>query len=359
MDELQLMRDAASNANAFAELYHLHVSRVYRYHLAHTNNAEDAEDLTSQTFMTALEGLHAFRGDDSFAAWVLGIATQKRARNIRGSRRELPSDAVLYYQGSGLPTDRSAMQRMEIESISRALKQIPADRAEAIILYFFGNLSSSEINSVLKKNTATTEMLISRGLHDLSTRTSATLHEEAEKDHGVNDSNLEDDALPDKLTNIAYKIMPDPHFVSELEQALLAKHVPKKVRTMSLQSLASFAGWLALLAMGVFLLNWRVTPPPAAKKLTATQTSNAEHVALTDSSLGKVSSTPNPPPTVRATNTLVPTQEYIVQAGDTCTFIATRFNVTIDQLIIFYRLNSSCDIWIDQKLIIPIIAATQ
>jgi len=359
MDEFQLMRDAASNANAFAELYHLHVSRVYRYHMAHTDNAQDTEDLTAQTFMTALEGLHSFRGNDSFAAWVMGIATQKRTRNIRGSRRELPSDAVLYYQGSGLPTDRSAMQRMEIESISRALKQISSDRAEAIILYFFGNLSSSEIGSVLKKSPATTEMLISRGLHDLSTRTSPIMHEEAERDHGLNDSNLEDNALPDKLTNIAYKIMPDPLFVSELEQALLAKHVPKKVRTIiPLQSLASFAGWLALIALGVFLLNWRVVPPPAAKKPTATHTSNAESVTLTEASRSKVPSLPKPSPIVRTTNTPIPTLEYIVQAGDTCTFIADRYGVTIDQLIIFNRLNSSCDIWVDQKLIIPIIATT-
>jgi RNA polymerase sigma-70 factor (ECF subfamily) len=346
MDELQLMRDAAANANAFAELYLLHVARVYRYHMAHTDDVHEAEELTSQTFMTAVESLHMFRGDDSFAAWIMGIATQKRSRNIRGSRRELPSDAVLYYQGSGLPTDRSAMQRMEIESISRALKQIPVDRAEATILYFFGNLSSSEISSVLKKNTATTEQLIARGLHDLSTRTT-------EKDAGQNNSQLEDAELPDKLTNIAYKLMPDPLFISELEQALLAKHVPKKARaTLPLQQIASFTGWLALVALGVFLLNWRVEPPPAAKKPTAT----VQTVVLAKGS--PVPSTPKPSPTPRATNTRIPTQEYIVQAGDTCTFIATRFNVTIDQLIFFNRLNSSCDIWVDQKLTIPIIATT-
>lgn len=355
MDELQLMRDAASNANAFIELYHLHVSRVYRYHMAHTDDVHDAEELTSQTFMTAVEELHAFRGDDSFAAWVMSIATQKRTRNIRGSRRELPSDAVLYYQGSGLPTDRSAMQRMEIESISRALKQISADCADAIILYFFGNLSSSEIGSVLKKNTATTEMLISRGLHELSKRTSITAN--AEKDQKVNTPDAEDDALPDKLTNIAYKIMPDPLFVSELEQALAAKHVPKKIRTtMPLHSIASFTGWVALIALGIFLLNWRVTPPLATKKPTTTQTSNAENIALTKGS--PVPSTPKSSPTARPTNTRIPTLEYIVQAGDTCTFIAERHGVTIDELIAFNRLNSTCDIWVDQKLIIPIIATT-
>jgi hypothetical protein len=235
---------------------------------------------------------------------------------------------------------------MEIESISRALKQIPADRAEAIILYFFGNLSSSEISSVLKKNTATTEQLIARGLHDLSTRT-------AEKDAGQNNPHVEDAELPDKLTNIAYKLMPDPLFISELEQALLAKHVPKKPRaTMPLQQFASFTGWLALVALGVFLLNWRVVPPPAVKKPTAT----IQTVVLAKGS--PVPSTPKPSPTPRATNTRIPTQEYIVQAGDTCTFIATRFNVTVDQLIFFNRLNSSCDIWVDQKLTIPIIATT-
>ena len=354
MDELQLTHDAASNANAFIELYHLHVSRVYRYHMAHTDDVHDAEELTSQTFMTAVEGLHAFRGDDSFAAWVMSIATQKRTRNVRGSRRELPSDAVLYYQGSGLPTDRSAMQRMEIESISRALKQISPDCAEAIILYFFGNLSSSEIGSVLKKNTATTEMLISRGLHELGKRTSTTAN--AGKDQKTNTPDAEDDALPDKLTNIAYKIMPDPLFVSELEQALAAKHVPKKIRTLSFQPLASVVGWVALVALGIFLLNWRVTLPLATKKPATTQTSNAENIALTKGS--PVPSTPKSSPTARPTNTRIPTLEYIVQAGDTCTFIAERHGVTIDQLIAFNRLNSTCDIWVDQKLIIPIIATT-
>lgn len=354
MDELQLMREAASNANAFIELYHLHVSRVYRYHMAHTDDVHDAEELTSQTFTTAVEGLHAFRGDDSFAAWIMSIATQKRTRNVRGSRREIPSDAVLYYQGSGLPTDRSAMQRMEIEAISRALKQIPADRAEAIILYFFGNLSSSEISSILKKNTATIEMLIARGLHDLSTRTSATAH--AEKDQRTNTTEVEDDALPDKLTNIAYKLMPDPLFVSELEQTLATKHVPQKARTISLQPLASIAGWVALIALGVFLLNWRVTPPLTTKKPATTQTSNAENIKLTKSP--PVPATPKSSPTARPTNTPIPTLEYIVQAGDTCTFIAEQHSVTIDQLISFNRLNSTCDIWVDQKLIIPIITTT-
>ena len=129
MDERELLRAAASNANAFVELYHLYVTRVYRYHMAHVGRVQAAEDLTSQTFMAALEEFHSFHGNGSFAAWLLGIAARKRRNDIRGSRRELPIDAVLYYQNSGLPTDRVAMQRRELETTTRALKQISSDHA--------------------------------------------------------------------------------------------------------------------------------------------------------------------------------------------------------------------------------------
>src|SRR5215212_11841792 len=146
MDEIELLRAAASKASAFADLYRLHVTRVYRYHMAHVGIAKDAEDLTSQTFMAALENLSSFRRSGSFAVWLMEIAAQKRRNDIRGNRRELPMDAVLYYQSATLPTDRVAMQRKEIEATSRALKQISPDLAEAIILTFFCDLSSSEVS---------------------------------------------------------------------------------------------------------------------------------------------------------------------------------------------------------------------
>jgi len=76
--ETDLARQAITDADAFAELYRRHLTRVYRYHIAHTGNIKDAEDLTSQTFMAALEGIHSFRGTGSFAAWIMGIASKKR-----------------------------------------------------------------------------------------------------------------------------------------------------------------------------------------------------------------------------------------------------------------------------------------
>lgn len=177
-DETDLARQAISNVDAFAELYRRHITRVYRYHIAHVGNVKDAEDLTSQTFMAALEGIRSFRGSGSFAAWILGIASRKRLMFFRGNRPEVPLEAAVHYPSPDLSTDKAAFQRLQLESVCRALRQISADRAEAITLTYFGGLSNSEAAHILNKSEAAVKMLVSRGLQDLQARTSLKLEVE-------------------------------------------------------------------------------------------------------------------------------------------------------------------------------------
>ena len=177
-NDLTLAREAVANADAFASLYQQYVTRVYRYHMAHTGNVKDAEDLTSQTFMAALEGLKSYRGDGSFAAWILGIASKKRLLFFRRHRPEIPLDSALHIPSPNLSTDKAAYQRLKLEAISRALKKIPKDRAEAVILSYFGGLSNKEIGRVLHKSEAAAKMLVSRGLQDLRERTSLLMEVE-------------------------------------------------------------------------------------------------------------------------------------------------------------------------------------
>src|SRR6266498_6075500 len=178
--ETDLARQAITDADAFAELYRRHLTRVYRYHIAHTGNIKDADDLTSQTFMAALEGIHSFRGSGSFAAWIMGIASRKRLMFFRknGSRLEVPLDEALHHPSLKASTDKEANQRLQLDSISRALQQISSDRAEAIILSFFGGLTNIETGRVLNKSEAAVKMLVSRGLQDLRERTSLKLEVE-------------------------------------------------------------------------------------------------------------------------------------------------------------------------------------
>ena len=165
-------------ADAFAELYRLHVTRVYRYFMAHIGNVKDAEDLTSQTFMAAMEGIRLFRGEGSFAAWVMGIASKKRLMFFRRNRHEVALEAVEQYPSPSLPTDKAAMQHMRLQSIAHALHQISIERSEAIVLVYFGGLTHAEAARVMKKNESAVKMLVSRGLQDLRERTSLRMEVE-------------------------------------------------------------------------------------------------------------------------------------------------------------------------------------
>ena len=175
MDDARLAQQARTEPEAFAELYHRHLASVFRYHLAHTGNTKDAEDLTSQTFMAALEGIASYRAMGPYIAWLMGIASRKRLRYFRGSRPEVPLDAALQIPTPSLPTDKAAFQRLQLDQILGALKHISQDRAEALILCFFSELSFAEAGLVLGKSEAAVKMLISRGLQDLRTRTSLAL----------------------------------------------------------------------------------------------------------------------------------------------------------------------------------------
>jgi len=179
-DESDLVRQAFHDVEAFAELYRRNLTRVYRYHMAHVGNARNAEDLTSQTFMAALESIRSFRGTGSFASWLFGIAAKKRLMFFRKSRGqpETALEAVLQTPSLEPPTDKAAYHRLQMESVSRALRQISSERAEALILTYFGGLSQAEAGRVLNKSEAAVKMLISRGLQDLRERTSLALEVE-------------------------------------------------------------------------------------------------------------------------------------------------------------------------------------
>ena len=175
MDDVRLAQAARADPEAFAELYRRHVLSIYRYHLAHTGDVRDAEDLTSQTFMAALESIRSFRGTGPYITWLIGIASHKRALFFRGKKPQVPLDSVLHLPASSLPTDKAAARRLQMDQLFAALRTISQDRAEAIILCFFSGLGTAEAALVLGKSEAALRMLISRGLHDLRTRTSFAL----------------------------------------------------------------------------------------------------------------------------------------------------------------------------------------
>ena len=78
-----VQRAKAGDLDAFEALTTRHEQRVYSLALRMLRHEQDAEDVTQQTFLNALENLAGFRGDSSFATWLLRIATHAALKVIR------------------------------------------------------------------------------------------------------------------------------------------------------------------------------------------------------------------------------------------------------------------------------------
>ena len=76
-------RAQAGELDAFEALANRYEQRVYSLALRMLRHQQDAEDVTQQTFLSALENLGGFRGDASFATWLLRIATHAALKVIR------------------------------------------------------------------------------------------------------------------------------------------------------------------------------------------------------------------------------------------------------------------------------------
>jgi RNA polymerase sigma-70 factor (ECF subfamily) len=169
-DELELARRAAHDPDAFTELYHHYLARIYRYHLARTGNVQEAEDLTAQTFLTAFESISSFRGKGRFSSWLFGIASHKLADHYRRSRLESSlEEADQVHSPLPLPEEAVA-QRLDLARVARLLKLISPERAEALVLCLFGGLSLAETAQVVGKSEAAVKMLVHRGICDLQDR---------------------------------------------------------------------------------------------------------------------------------------------------------------------------------------------
>lgn len=167
LENEELGREAAGVPSAFAELYRRHVTRVYRYLLARVGNVPDAQDLTSLTFLAAYESVSSYRGEGSYAAWLLGIARRKVADHFRRNRPLLPLEAALRVPHYGPTPEESGDEHSRREQLLDAFRRLSADRAEALSLRMFGGLTALEVGHVMGKSEGAVKMLVSRALRDL------------------------------------------------------------------------------------------------------------------------------------------------------------------------------------------------
>lgn len=167
---MELVRRAADDSEAFGELYNLHVTRIYNYIYYRTGDYQDAEDLTARVFQRALRHVGGFQDQGvPFSAWLYRIAHNLVANwhRDRSRRPVVALEEHLADTGSSTHPEVLAMAEEENRLLLEAVRRLPEDRQQLLILKFAERLSNAEIGEIMGRTEGAIKSLYHRTLNAL------------------------------------------------------------------------------------------------------------------------------------------------------------------------------------------------
>ncbi len=155
----------------FSDLYRVHLRDVYSYAYYRVGNHHDAEDLTEQTFLQAYRHFERAQAESDgrpLRPWLIRIA-HNLAANLYRDRSRRPQTPI--DDTTGLHTMHTTEDlvegRDELARIIEAIKELPEERREALIMRFALGMDNREIARAMGKTDGATKVLLHRAIKQL------------------------------------------------------------------------------------------------------------------------------------------------------------------------------------------------
>ena len=184
-----LLARAREDSDAFADFYDAYAERVLLFLVRRVLDVDTAFDLLSETFATALERRHQFRGSsaEEEQGWLYSIARSELSHYWRDGRVERIALARL---GVGVPAlSDPEIERIEqlagitdlVPALQDAMASLPEDQRRAVELRVVEEHGYAEVALMLGVSEQTARARVSRGLRSLARRlpTHAAMMEDA------------------------------------------------------------------------------------------------------------------------------------------------------------------------------------
>ena len=170
---VELARDG--EAEAFGQLYDHYRTKVYRFVYYRVGSTTTAEDLTSETFFRALRSMGTFQwqGKD-FGAWLMTIARNLITDHFKAGRTRLElstDDMTAQVDATSESTDgpdTQVLASLTNSALLVALRELPHEQQECLIMRFLQGLSIAETALVLGRSAGAVKQLQLRVVRNLA-----------------------------------------------------------------------------------------------------------------------------------------------------------------------------------------------
>lgn len=178
-DWLLVERIKAGDDRAFDEIMARYKRPILDFIYRMIGDAVEAEDAAQDVFARAWRGIlkpDFRRNQGKFSTWLFQVARNAALDRLRRRKRH-PAESLSALEDRGEfassagPTSADEAEAREIgELIAAAVALLPEDQRAAIVLSEYGNLSYSEIASIMKRSVKSVEARLYRARRFLRSR---------------------------------------------------------------------------------------------------------------------------------------------------------------------------------------------
>ena len=160
-DRADMERLAAGHDAALNDLMERHAAPVFHFLCRMVGNEDDANDLAQETFVRVFKSAKSFRAEQRFSTWLFTIAANLARNHFRWRTRHpnLSLDAETpeteQTLGNTLPANtaspkEAALAAERAAAVRTAVKNLPDDLREAIVLCEWEERSVAEAAAILE-----------------------------------------------------------------------------------------------------------------------------------------------------------------------------------------------------------------
>ena len=174
----ELIARANEDPEAFGFLYERYVGRIYNYIYYRTGSHEDAEDLAARTFFRALKHISRYNDRGApFSAYLYRIAHNAVANLHRDTKRRqiIALDDIVITASDRDEPAIAAERTDEQEQLLQAIRHLPPERQQLLILKLVEQMSNAEIAGVMDRTEGAIKSLYHRTLVALRAEMTSTM----------------------------------------------------------------------------------------------------------------------------------------------------------------------------------------
>ena len=165
--------EAATDEEAFTELYGHFFPRVYKFLLSKTANSEVADELISKTFLKMYENLKVYNPEKAaFSTWLYTIALNElkmfwRSKNYQSEHEESFDDDFNPAAPESEEPEQQALHGERQVKIQKALEKLPERERKIIEMTYWLNYPPRKIAEVLDLKPNTVSVILKRAKETL------------------------------------------------------------------------------------------------------------------------------------------------------------------------------------------------